>query len=91
MSAPLLPGEAAAGAYPISAVERETGLSKDTLRMWERRYGFPAPGRDAQGERVYPACTSMRNTASRVSWASAPSASTAQICVLMSFMAKTFR
>ena len=55
MSAPLLPGEAAAGAYPISAVERETGLSKDTLRMWERRYGFPAPGRDAQGERVYPA------------------------------------
>jgi methylmalonyl-CoA mutase cobalamin-binding subunit/transposase-like protein len=55
MSSPLLPGEAAAGAYPISAVERETGLSKDTLRMWERRYGFPAPGRDAQGERVYPA------------------------------------
>ena len=43
MSAPLLPGEAAAGAYPISAVERETGLSKDTLRMWERRYGFPRP------------------------------------------------
>jgi hypothetical protein len=44
MSAPLLPGEAAAGAYPISAVERETGLSKDTLRMWERRYGFPGLG-----------------------------------------------
>ena len=25
-------------AQNISAVERETGLSKDVLRMWERRY-----------------------------------------------------
>ena len=38
----------------ISAVERDTGLSKDTLRMWERRYGFPDPQRDANGERMYP-------------------------------------
>lgn len=38
----------------ISAVERETGLSKDVLRMWERRYGFPKPGRDENGERQYP-------------------------------------
>ncbi len=38
----------------ISAVERETGLAKDTLRVWERRYGFPEPLRDAHGERVYP-------------------------------------
>lgn len=38
----------------IAAVERETGISKDTLRVWERRYGFPAPLRDALGERVYP-------------------------------------
>ncbi len=37
----------------IAAVERDTGLSKDTLRVWERRYGFPSPGRDANGERVY--------------------------------------
>ncbi len=37
----------------ISAVERDTGLSKDTLRVWERRYGFPLPVRDAQGERAY--------------------------------------
>jgi len=37
----------------ISAVERETGLSKDVLRMWERRYGFPKPGRDDNGERRY--------------------------------------
>ena len=40
---------------PIAAVERDTGLSKDTLRVWERRYGFPQPARDANGERVYPA------------------------------------
>ena len=37
----------------IAAVERETGLAKDTLRVWERRYGFPRPQRDAHGERVY--------------------------------------
>jgi len=38
----------------IAAVERDTGLSKDTLRVWERRYGFPAPQRDALDERAYP-------------------------------------
>lgn len=37
----------------IADVERDTGLGKDTLRVWERRYGFPQPGRDAQGQRVY--------------------------------------
>ncbi len=37
----------------ISAVERDTGLSKDTLRVWERRYGFPAPSRDSLDERAY--------------------------------------
>jgi len=38
----------------IAAVERDTGLSKDTLRVWERRYGFPMPLRDTIGERSYP-------------------------------------
>ena len=38
----------------IAAVERDTGLGKDTLRVWERRYGFPIPGRDAHDERSYP-------------------------------------
>ena len=38
----------------IAAVERDTGISKETLRVWERRYGFPSPGRDAAGERLYP-------------------------------------
>jgi len=41
-------------ALTIASVERDTGLSKDTLRVWERRYGFPAPQRDALGERLYP-------------------------------------
>ena len=39
--------------YSIGSVERDTGLTKDTLRVWERRYGFPTPLRDAHGERVY--------------------------------------
>ncbi|WKB55827.1 MerR family transcriptional regulator [Eleftheria terrae] len=41
--------------FTIAAVERDVGLSKDVLRVWERRYGFPAPARDANGERLYPA------------------------------------
>lgn len=41
--------------FNIAAVERDTGLSKDVLRMWERRYGFPVPDRDSNGERSYPA------------------------------------
>ena len=48
------PASAQAGLPGIAAVERDTGISKDTLRIWERRYGFPAPLRDGQGERVYP-------------------------------------
>jgi DNA-binding transcriptional MerR regulator/methylmalonyl-CoA mutase cobalamin-binding subunit len=43
----------AAAGLPIASVERETGLSKDTLRVWERRYGFPTPERDVNGERLY--------------------------------------
>lgn len=45
---------ASSTALSIGAVERETGLSKDTLRVWERRYQFPVPERDAAGERTYP-------------------------------------
>jgi methanogenic corrinoid protein MtbC1 len=41
--------------FSIAAAEREVGLSKDVLRVWERRYGFPTPVRDARGERAYPA------------------------------------
>ena len=39
----------------IAAVERDCGLPKDTLRVWERRYGFPNPHRDNNDERLYPA------------------------------------
>lgn len=39
----------------ISDVERDTGVPKETLRVWERRYDFPRPERDRNGERQYPA------------------------------------
>ena len=39
----------------IAAVERDTGIAKDTLRVWERRYDFPVPLRDKNDDRVYPA------------------------------------
>lgn len=38
---------------PIAMVERESGISKDALRVWERRYGFPTPERDDHGDRHY--------------------------------------
>ena len=40
--------------WAIAEVERDTGIGKDTLRVWERRYGFPQPLRDSLGERLYP-------------------------------------
>jgi methylmalonyl-CoA mutase cobalamin-binding subunit len=40
-------------AYPIAVVSRLTGIAADTLRAWERRYGFPRPRRDDSGIRVY--------------------------------------
>jgi methylmalonyl-CoA mutase cobalamin-binding subunit len=39
---------------PITEVERQTGIRPATLRMWEKRYGFPQPLRDQHGDRVYP-------------------------------------
>lgn len=39
---------------PIASVEQATGIARATLRIWERRYGFPQPGRDLRGERSYP-------------------------------------
>ena len=38
---------------PIASVEQATGIARATLRIWERRYGFPHPGRDERGERSY--------------------------------------
>lgn len=44
----------ATGGIGIAAVELDTGINKETLRVWERRYGFPSPERDSAGERLYP-------------------------------------
>ena len=46
--------------FSIAAVERDVGVSKDVLRVWERRYGFPVPERDSKGERLYPAGQVLR-------------------------------
>lgn len=40
--------------FDIATVERETGIGKDTLRVWEKRYGFPLPVRAERDERLYP-------------------------------------
>lgn len=39
--------------YPVKAVARMTGLTPETLRAWERRYGAVTPTRDAGGRRTY--------------------------------------
>jgi methanogenic corrinoid protein MtbC1 len=39
--------------YSIRELTSLTGLSADVLRVWERRYGFPRPTRDAAGARRY--------------------------------------
>jgi methanogenic corrinoid protein MtbC1 len=42
------------GRLSIGALSRATGISIETLRTWERRYGFPIPERKPSGHRVYP-------------------------------------
>jgi len=37
----------------IAAIAQEIGVTKDTLRVWERRYGSPRPMRTPGGERLY--------------------------------------
>lgn len=46
------PKDALAGAS-IRVVVNRTGIAADTLRVWERRYGFPKPSRRPGGSRVY--------------------------------------
>lgn len=41
--------------YNIGAVERLTGIPVATLRVWERRYGFPSASRSEGGHRIYSA------------------------------------
>lgn len=39
--------------FNIKAVVKQTGLNPATIRAWERRYGFPRPGRSEGGHRQY--------------------------------------
>jgi len=38
----------------IQQLSQEVSIGVDTLRIWERRYGFPNPERDNRGHRCYP-------------------------------------
>ncbi|MDP1890118.1 MAG: cobalamin-dependent protein [Gemmatimonadaceae bacterium] len=42
-----------AAEHPISVVASRTGLSRDVIRIWERRYGAVAPSRSAGRQRLY--------------------------------------
>ncbi len=39
--------------YSIAAVSKLTGMSCHALRVWERRYGYPAPHRTGSNQRRY--------------------------------------
>ena len=39
----------------IQQLSQELDIGVDTLRAWERRYGFPTPERDYRGHRSYSA------------------------------------
>lgn len=42
------------GQLSIGALSAATGIPVDTIRSWERRYGFPVAERKPSGHRVYP-------------------------------------
>ena len=42
------------GLLSIGALSAATGIPADTIRTWERRYGFPAAERRPSGHRLYP-------------------------------------
>ena len=39
--------------HSINHVSLVSGIPKDLLRQWERRYGYPDPDRDDNGDRIY--------------------------------------
>lgn len=54
MSAPLsLPQSSTGKLFSIGSLSTATGISPDTLRIWERRYGEPEPIRLPSGHRRY--------------------------------------
>jgi methanogenic corrinoid protein MtbC1 len=48
------------GLLSIGALSSATGIPVETIRTWERRYGFPVPERKPSGHRVYPLNTIPR-------------------------------
>lgn len=50
---PVTEGAVAASTMSIRVISRLSGIAPHTLRMWERRYGFPKPTRVHNGSRVY--------------------------------------
>ena len=42
------------GLLTIGALSTATGIPVDTIRTWERRYGYPVPERKPSGHRLYP-------------------------------------
>ena len=52
--------ESIAGLLSIGALSAATGIPVDTIRTWERRYGFPIAERKPSGHRVYALSTVPR-------------------------------
>lgn len=48
------------GMLSIGALSAATAIPVDTIRTWERRYGFPVAERKPSGHRVYPLATVAR-------------------------------
>ena len=48
------------GLLSIGALSAATGIPVETIRTWERRYGFPLAARKPSGHRVYPLATIPR-------------------------------
>ncbi len=57
---PPRPAPFGGGLLSIGALSAATGIPVDTLRTWERRYGFPSAERKPSGHRVYPLSTVPR-------------------------------
>jgi MerR family transcriptional regulator, light-induced transcriptional regulator len=54
------PATVAGGLLSIGALSAATGIPVDTIRTWERRYGFPVAERKPSGHRVYSLSTVPR-------------------------------
>jgi MerR family transcriptional regulator, light-induced transcriptional regulator len=52
--------ETGGGLLTIGALSTATGIPIDTIRTWERRYGYPLPERKPSGHRVYSLSTVPR-------------------------------